>query len=68
MISAAASAPSQLHSDANVANLVEAMVDVRDLKLPFVEKPNIAEFRRVHRALPEAELHCAFSEFKKAPE
>ncbi len=59
--------PSPLHSDAHVAHLVEAMVDVwESLKLPFVEEPNIVEFKRAAHAA--AEPRCAFPEFKKAAE
>jgi 5-aminolevulinate synthase len=58
--------PSPLHTDAHVAHLVEAMVDVwESLKLPFVEEPNIVEFKRAAHA---AEPRCAFPEFKKAAE
>ncbi len=61
--------PSPLHTDAHVAHLVEAMVDVwESLKLPFVEEPNIVEFKRAHHAHPEPEPRCAFPEFKKAAE
>jgi 5-aminolevulinate synthase len=43
------------------------MVDVwESLKLPFVEEPNIVEFKRVAHAA--AEPRCAFPEFKRAAE
>jgi 5-aminolevulinate synthase len=58
--------PSPLHSDAHVAELVEAMVDVwQSLRLPFVEEPKIVEFRR---PVPAEDPRCAFPEFKKAAE
>jgi 5-aminolevulinate synthase len=58
--------PSPLHSDAHVAELVEAMVDVwESLRLPLVEEPKIVEFRR---PAPVEDPRCAFPEFKKAAE
>jgi 5-aminolevulinate synthase len=56
--------PTPLHSDAHVAQLVEALVDVwQTLKLPFVEEPKIIEFRREHQ-----EGHCTYPEMKRAAE
>jgi 5-aminolevulinate synthase len=58
--------PSPLHSDADVAALVEALVDVwQSLRLPFVEEPKVIEFRRER---PFADPQCAFPEFKRAAE
>jgi 5-aminolevulinate synthase len=52
-----------MHTDAHIAALVEAMVDVwESLKLPLVKEPKIIEFRR------EPEARCTFAEFKKAAE
>ncbi|ACK50136.1 5-aminolevulinic acid synthase [Methylocella silvestris BL2] len=62
--------PSPLHSDAHIAHLVESLVDVwASLKLPFVEQPNIVEFRREMPVHAAAEAQCTFPEFfKKAAE
>ena len=58
--------PSPLHSDAHVAALVEALVDVwQSLGLPFVEEPKVVEFRRER---PVADPQCSFPEFKRAAE
>lgn len=55
--------PGPLHTDAHIAGLVEAMVDVwQSLKLPFVKDPKIIEFRR------EPDTKCSFPEYKKAAE
>ncbi|WOJ90094.1 5-aminolevulinate synthase [Methylocapsa polymorpha] len=55
--------PGPLHTDAHVAHLVESLVDVwHSLKLSFVEKPKILEFKR------EADAHCTYPEFKRAAE
>jgi 5-aminolevulinate synthase len=56
--------PSPLHTDAHIAHLVEAVVDVwQALKLPFVAEPKIVEFKR-----EAAEARCTYPEFKKAAE
>jgi len=56
--------PSPLHSDAHIATLAEAMVDVwQTLELPFVKEPKIIEFRREAQ-----EARCTFPEFKRAAE
>ncbi|WP_395698524.1 5-aminolevulinate synthase [Methylocella sp.] len=75
--------PSPMHSDAHVAELVEAMVDVwSTLGLPFVETPKVVEFRRPEHAehahahggyayeeRAAADAQCTFPEFfKKAAE
>jgi 5-aminolevulinate synthase len=55
--------PSPLHTDAHIAELVEALVDVwQTLSLPFVEQSNVIEFKR------EKDGCCTFPEFKRAAE
>ena len=55
--------PTPRHSEAHVAALVEALVDVwQALDLPF-EAPKVVPFRR-----PAAEAVCAYPEMKKAAE
>ena len=55
--------PSPLHTDAHIAELVEALVDVwQTLNLPFVEQSNVIEFKR------EKDGCCTFPEFKRAAE
>jgi 5-aminolevulinate synthase len=60
--------PTPLHSDALVAELVEALVDVwKTLDLPFVQPKVEAKLE----AQPEAETddaRCAYPEFRKAAE
>ncbi|MGA3303444.1 MAG: 5-aminolevulinate synthase [Methylovirgula sp.] len=57
--------PTPLHTDAQVAQLVEAMVDVwKTLKLPLDMTQNIVEFPRPHASRP----YCTFADFKKAAE
>ncbi len=57
--------PTPFHTDAHVAALVDAMVDVWSaLKLPF-EAPKIVPFRPT---APSAEAACSFPEFKRAAE
>ena len=56
--------PTPFHSDAHVAALVDAMVDVwKALKLPFVE-PKIVPFRRT----AQVDAACSFPDFKRAAE
>jgi 5-aminolevulinate synthase len=58
--------PTPLHSDAHVAHLVEAMVDVwKTLKLPLDMQQNIVEFPRQHT---KTSGQCTFADFKKAAE
>ena len=57
--------PTPFHSDAHVAALVDAMVDVwKTLALPF-EEPKIVPFRRTAST---AEVACSFPDFKRAAE
>jgi 5-aminolevulinate synthase len=57
--------PTPLHTDAQVATLVESVVDVwESLKLSFVEQPKIVEFKRDHHK----EAHCTYPEMKRAAE
>ena len=57
--------PTPFHSDAHVAELVDALVDVwKALGLPF-EEPKIVKFRREQ---PKVEPACSFPEFKRAAE
>ena len=59
--------PTPLHGDAHIAHLVEALVDVwESLKLPFVEEPNVVEFKSAQPA--PADPRCAFPQLKKAAE
>jgi 5-aminolevulinate synthase len=59
--------PTPLHSDAHIAHLVDALVDVwKSLQLPFVQSPKVIEFRR--EPVPTQDPHCTFPEFKKAAE
>ena len=56
--------PTPLHTDAHIAHLVEALVDVwKSLKLPLDQTSNILTFRR-----DKEDAHCTFPEFKKAAE
>jgi 5-aminolevulinate synthase len=56
--------PTPLHTDAHIAHLVEALVDVwKALKLPLDQSSNVVTFRREHE-----DAHCTFPEFKKAAE
>jgi 5-aminolevulinate synthase len=56
--------PTPLHTDAHIAHLVEALVDVwKSLKLPLDQASNVVTF---HREKDDA--HCTFPEFKKAAE
>ena len=56
--------PSPRHSEAQVATLVEALVDVwKTLDLPF-EEPRVIPFRRSDAAPAE----CGYPEIKKAAE
>jgi 5-aminolevulinate synthase len=56
--------PTPLHTDAHIAHLVEALVDVwKSLKLPLDQTSNIVTFRR-----DKEDAHCTFPEFKKAAE
>jgi 5-aminolevulinate synthase len=55
--------PTPRHTEAQVANLVEALADVwKALDLPF-EAPKVVSFRR-----PAAEANCTYPEMKKAAE
>ena len=55
--------PTPRHTEAQVAALVEALVDVwKTLGLPF-EAPKVLPFRR-----PAAEANCTYPEMKKAAE
>lgn len=55
--------PTPLHSDALIAELVEALVDVwKTLDLPFVAPPAESNIDLV------AEANCSYSEFRKAAE
>ncbi len=57
--------PTPFHTDAHVAALVDAIVDVwTALKLPF-ETPKIV---RIRPAAPSADAACSFPEFKRAAE
>ncbi len=57
--------PTPFHSDAHVAALVDAMVDVwKALKLPF-DQPKILPFRRM---AAQADAACSFPDFKRAAE
>ena len=61
--------PTPLHTDAHIAHLVDALVDVwTSLRLPFVTTPKVVEFRRDKAEPAEADPHCTFPEFKKAAE
>lgn len=56
--------PTPLHTDAHIAHLVEALVDVwKSLDLPFEQDSNVVTFRR-----ESEDAHCTFPEFKKAAE
>jgi 5-aminolevulinate synthase len=56
--------PTPLHTDADVVQLVEALVDVwKSLKLPFVADPKIVEFKR-----DNSNGQCTLPEFKRAAE
>jgi 5-aminolevulinate synthase len=58
--------PTPLHTDAHIAHLVDALVDVwKTLQLPFASSPKIVEFRREPA---KADPHCTFPDFKKAAE
>ena len=58
--------PTPRHTEAHVADLVEALVDVwKALKLPFVEA-KVVPLRVVSTAKPEA--HCTYPEMKRAAE
>jgi len=57
--------PTPRHTEAHVADLVEALVDVwKALALPFVE----AQVLPLRRAAPAIEAQCAYPEMKKAAE
>jgi len=57
--------PTPRHTEADVADLVEALVDVwRALKLSFAE----AQILPLHRAQPLSEERCAYPELKRAAE
>ncbi len=58
--------PSPLHSDAHIAELVEALVDVwKTLKLPFAEAVESAE---IVQFPARADARCTFPDFKLAAE
>jgi 5-aminolevulinate synthase len=58
--------PTPLHTDAHIAQLVDALVDVwKTLQLPFVTTPKVVEFRREPA---QVDPHCTFPDFKKAAE
>jgi 5-aminolevulinate synthase len=57
--------PTPRHTEAHVAELVEALVDVwRTLGLPFVE----AQVLPLRRDKPTPEAHCIYPELKQAAE
>jgi len=57
--------PTPRHTEAHVAELVEALVDVwRTLDLPFVE----AQILPIRRAAPALDPHCTYPEMKRAAE
>jgi 5-aminolevulinate synthase len=57
--------PTPRHTEAHVAELVEALVDVwRTLGLPFVEA-RVLPLRQIN---PTPEAHCAYPELKRAAE
>jgi 5-aminolevulinate synthase len=57
--------PTPRHTEAHVAELVEALVDVwRTLDLPFVE----AQILPIRRATPTLDPHCTYPEMKRAAE
>jgi len=57
--------PTPRHTEAHVAELVEALVDVwRTLDLPFVETKVLP----LRQAKPAPEAHCTYPELKRAAE
>jgi 5-aminolevulinate synthase len=58
--------PSPLHSDAHIAELVEALVDVwKTLKLPFAEPAESAE---IVPFPARTDVRCTYPDFKQAAE
>jgi 5-aminolevulinate synthase len=59
--------PTPMHTDAHIAHLVDALVDVwKTLRLPLDTSQNVVEFRR--ETPVQADPHCTFPDFKKAAE
>ena len=57
--------PTPRHTEAHVAELVEALVDVwRTLKLPFVE----AQVIPLRRTKAPSDAHCTYPDMKQAAE
>ena len=62
--------PTPRHTEAHVADLVEALVDVwKTLGLPFIE-PKVIPFRSIRTIVeePQADVQCGYVDMKKAAE
>jgi len=62
--------PTPRHTEAHVADLVEALVDVwKTLGLPFIE-PKVIPFRSIRPVVeePQADAQCGYVDMKKAAE
>ncbi len=62
--------PTPRHTEAHVADLVEALVDVwKTLGLPFIE-PKVIPFRSIRTIVeePQAGAQCGYVDMKKAAE
>ena len=62
--------PTPRHTEAHVADLVEALVDVwKTLGLPFIE-PKVIPFRSIRTIVeePQADAQCGYVDMKKAAE